>query len=127
MEAFPQADIEELGQALFDSATDLGAVGDDFTYGNGLLNVESAYRALAGIECVDTDFDGFYDIADCATPVDCAPTDPSVYPGAQELCSDGIDNNCDNLIDGEDPGCATSSEGGGGGASAGTVAERWRG
>ncbi len=40
----------------------------------------------------DFDGDGYF------SPEDCDDTDPSVYPGAPELC-DGKDNNCNGLID----------------------------
>lgn len=36
------------------------------------------------------------------TPEDCDDRDPSVHPYATEMC-DGIDNNCNGLIDMEDP------------------------
>jgi hypothetical protein len=39
----------------------------------------------------DLDGDGF------TTPADCNDNDPTVYPGAPELC-DGQDNNCDGII-----------------------------
>ncbi|MBC8770625.1 DNRLRE domain-containing protein, partial [Arenibacter sp. BSSL-BM3] len=45
---------------------------------------------------VDMDNDTFF------SDVDCDDTNPDVFPGAQEVC-DGIDNNCDGLIDAEDP------------------------
>ena len=31
---------------------------------------------------------------------------PPVNPGAEERCSDGIDNNCNALVDEDDPGAA---------------------
>lgn len=69
----------------------------------------------------DTDGDGFGDAT--ATPVstcsgapsghvpdnsDCDDGDPAVNPAAVEDCSDGIDNNCDGLIDAADPTCSTA-------------------
>ena len=49
------------------------------------------------IECICDDVDG--DGAGCG---DCDDADPSNFPGNREIC-DGQDNDCDGLIDGDDP------------------------
>ena len=38
-----------------------------------------------------------------ATDDDCDDTERTTNPSAREVCGDGVDNNCDELIDGEDP------------------------
>src|SRR5207237_3614802 len=47
--------------------------------------------------CVDRDGDGYGIGLDCLGP-DCDDSDPTVHPGAPEIC-DGRDNNCDGRID----------------------------
>jgi len=58
----------------------------------------------------DRDADGYGAEADllqaCAQPVgyvdnadDCNDRDGTVYPGADEICGDGLDNNCDGVVD----------------------------
>ncbi len=51
--------------------------------------------------CPDADGDGYRDLG-CGGS-DCNDADGSTYPGAVEDCSDGVDNNCDSLIDAADP------------------------
>lgn len=45
-EAFPNTTGTEIKMALYMSATDLGATGEDNTYGMGLINVPAAYNYL---------------------------------------------------------------------------------
>ena len=67
---------------------------------------------------VDRDGDGFCVMGrdtngdlDCIDPgeadgsIDCEPLEVTVYPGAPENCSDGLDNNCNGLTDMDDGAC----------------------
>ena len=48
---------------------------------------------------IDADGDGHYAPGSCQTPNDdCDDNDPTIFPGATELC-DGKDNNCNGEID----------------------------
>jgi hypothetical protein len=54
----------------------------------------------------DKDGDGFPEGVDNECMVtDCNDHDPAIHPGAVEICDDGIDNNCDGLVDAQDPAC----------------------
>ncbi len=68
----------------------------------------------------DADGDGYGDPnaphLSCTAPVgyvddnsDCDDTNPAIHPGANEVC-DGVDNNCNGLVDGADPTLDTSTE-----------------
>jgi hypothetical protein len=59
----------------------------------------------------DRDGDGFGDIAcgglDCADDPD---RGPAIHPGAGELCTDGIDNDCDGFADAASSTCPASAD-----------------
>ncbi len=55
------------------------------------------------IPCQDADGDGFHDQA-CGGS-DCDDSDPDINPDAAETCGNGIDDDCDGLVDSEDPEC----------------------
>ncbi len=72
-----------------------------------------AQHWLETCACVDNDGDGYGDPANprCLFPeLDCDDTDPNVYPGAEEICGDSIDNDCDGLTDDADPDCGNWPE-----------------
>jgi hypothetical protein len=58
--------------------------------------------------CQDVDEDGYGDQPYCDPPqeVDCDDLDPYVNPGASENCGNGIDDDCDELVDYDDGDCA---------------------
>ncbi len=52
-------------------------------------SLSDSYTVRFEVTCFDGDSDGFWDCVD-----DCDDTDPSVHPGAPEICDDGIDQGC---------------------------------
>ncbi len=52
----------------------------------------------------DADGDGF------DSGEDCDDDNAHVYPGADEHCSDGVDNDCDGLVDGDDEECGGTGD-----------------
>ncbi|MEZ4474392.1 MAG: MopE-related protein [bacterium] len=55
--------------------------------------------------CRDCDGDGFTEAEG-----DCDDGDPAIHPGAEELC-DGLDNDCDDRVDGQSEACYAGPDG----------------
>jgi len=72
---------------------------------NGLIDTADSL-AIGCIGCLDSDGDLFSPEGGSCGPIDCDDTDATVNPGAVELCSDGIDNDCDFYLDGTDAECS---------------------
>jgi hypothetical protein len=66
-----------------------------------------------GLVQIDADHDGFDENDDCDD------ADWSVFPGAAEVCGDGLDNDCDGQPDFADTECQTQGTGGQGGNGTG--------
>ena len=96
LNANPQLSIDELESSLAQSASDLGGLGWDNDFGNGLVDVEAAYNLIqSGVgTCADVDGDGYPGEAGCAVVQDCNDGDPALYPGAVEIRHDAIDQDC---------------------------------
>ncbi|NOY28270.1 MAG: hypothetical protein GXP62_20615, partial [Oligoflexia bacterium] len=84
---------------------------------NGEIDEDSALDASTWY--TDADSDGYGDSTDssvaCDAPdgtvsnaTDCDDTDSTVHPGVAEVCND-IDDDCDSLIDDDDPGLTDAS------------------
>ena len=78
----------EIRAILQDTAVDLDKSGWDVNTGWGLIDAAAAVAAYA--PPVDNDGDGFTHVDG-----DCDDSDATVYPGATEICDDGIDQDCD--------------------------------
>ena len=65
---------------------------------NVSINAMSAHQMHG--DAMDVDGDGYFNIENpCSDLVEECDDDPMVNPGMEEICFDGIDNNCDGVID----------------------------
>lgn len=124
---FPGKSNADIRNALESTALDLGAAGRDDYFGHGLVQAKAAYDLLAGSNSctpvtevcgdgIDNDCDGAVDEGCSTTCVDadgdgwttcagdCDDNNSKVFPGANDTKGkqgrDGIDNDCNGVIDG---------------------------
>lgn len=71
-------------------------------------NAVQGHEEHGDVVLVDADGDGYVEaMNECVPGGDCDDNDPTVYPGATEICDNGIDDNCDGNID---EGCSVTAE-----------------
>jgi len=112
------------GDRSFQEAVDYGAgdypnsvdVGDfnedghqDLAVANNASDDVSILINLTGSQCWDSDGDGYEDVT-CGGD-DCDDTNPNVNPGADEICDNGLDDDCDRLGDAWDTDCCDDADG----------------
>jgi bacillopeptidase F len=129
-EAFPNASVADLEQALEDSAVDLGQAGPDNDSGHGLVDVVAASERLANQPpppppptCTDNDADGYFAETDCGTLADCDDSNAAINPDACDIKNDGIDQDCDGVDRLKGRSCPASGGEGGGDTGSGGGAE----
>lgn len=67
----------------------------------GQIRPDKVARFVVACSCDDLDGDGF----DACSAADCDDRDPSVHPGAGEVCRGGHDEDCNGAVDCADPAC----------------------
>ncbi len=68
-------------------------------------NAVPAHLAHGDVILIDADGDGWVEAEnECVPGGDCNDNDATVHPGAEEVCGNGVDDNCDGNVD---EGCIT--------------------
>lgn len=70
----------------------------------GELDVIEVFSLGQSVSCIDADGDGYGTGAGCLGP-DCNDGNNAIHPGATEVCTDGVDNDCDVATDCADSNC----------------------
>lgn len=91
LEAYPWLTPADMADLLRSTASQADAPDSDFGY--GLIDAVAAAELYC--TCMDADADMYFDVA-CGGS-DCVDADPSIHPGAEELCN-GVDDDCDDML-----------------------------
>jgi hypothetical protein len=74
---------------------------------DGLIDTADPDAFGCPADCTDTDGDAYATEGGSCGAIDCDDNDAFINPGMVEDCSDGFDNDCDDLLDCADPDCGT--------------------
>jgi hypothetical protein len=72
---------------------------------NGLTDTADMNAVNCPLDCTDNDEDGYSIEGGSCGAVDCDDNNAEINPAALEICDDGIDNNCNSLVDNADAVC----------------------
>jgi len=103
--AAPGSNLQNPGTIRFGSAGDY-TVSLTVSDSQGLADPSPAQRRISVLAlqvCTDADGDGFSLEGQSCGLQDCDDQDGAIHPDAPESCNDGIDNNCNGLVDANDP------------------------
>lgn len=92
------ADFNDGDASAYPGATEICTDGVD-NDGNGLTDAADPNAVDCPVECTDMDGDGYSIDGGSCGAIDCNDSDPAINPGATEICSDNVDNNCNGLTD----------------------------
>jgi hypothetical protein len=81
---------------------------DRFTYAasNGTVASAPSTVILDVGACTDKDKDGYSPEGGSCGPLDCNDKFPSINPGVKEICTNKLDDDCNGLVDQNDPACS---------------------
>ena len=102
----PDATVEDPGAVRFDvpgTFTVTFTVTDSLGVADPTPGTRTVRVAQVATACTDTDGDGFAVEGRACGQVDCNDNAAAINPAAAEICDDGVDNNCNALVDQADP------------------------